>query len=167
MKERKEGEPKENLVLRERVSYLPVRDERRQLGEEISSGVLVGGILAVEGHDVVVGPQHLVEVELHLFGLPSSVFHGSLHDLADAILRVELGRVAEVSRVERRLHVLDVVDVSIRILLDLVDVEVLRRHDVADIVDEALPLRVLRSHDTLDEVGKGRFVLLVLDHREP
>jgi hypothetical protein len=79
---------------------------------------------------------------------------------------VELGGVRQVTRVERHLHVLDVVNILLRICLQLLDVDLLRGDDAVDFVGEAFPTGVLVAHNTLDDIGKRRLVLVVLEHAQ-
>jgi len=77
---------------------------------------------------------------------------------------VELFRIAQVTGVQGGLDVLDVVDVLLGVLAELIDVELLEVDYAADIVRESFPLGVLVADDTLDQVGEGGLVLVILDH---
>ncbi len=143
---------------------LPLGDEERQFGEEVAPRVLVGWVLAVEGHDVVVGAHHLLEVHLHLLRLAARVLHAPPDDLGDAVLGVELLGVREAACVERLLHVGDVVDVLLGVRLQLLDINLLHHNDARDVVGEVFPLRVLVADNAFDEVGQSGLILVVLHH---
>ncbi len=148
-------------------TYSPLGHEDSQLREEIPPSVVVLGVLAVKGHDVVVCAGHLLQVELHLFRLPPRILHRSLYNLTDTVLRMELLRIAEIAGIERALDVFDIVDVLLRVQLQLLHIDLLSRDDATNVLDEPFPLRVLVPDDPLHQVGESRLVLVVLDHSQP
>lgn len=79
---------------------------------------------------------------------------------------MELAGIGQIAHVERHLDILDVVNVFLGILLELLDVNLLRRYDATDLFYEVLPARVLVAHDAFHQVGKSGFVLIVLQHAQ-
>jgi hypothetical protein len=107
---------------------------------------------------------HVFEEDLQLLCLPPSLLHASLDDDCHLVFWVEFAWVRQVTCVKRHLDVLDIVNVLLRVLDQLFDIDLLRSDHTADFVGETFPARVLVAHDTFDEVGKRRFVLVVLEH---
>lgn len=79
---------------------------------------------------------------------------------------MELGGIRQVTGVKRHLDVLDVVNVLLRVLDELLDVDLLCSDDATDLVGETFPARVLVADDTFNEVGKRGFVLVILEHTQ-
>jgi hypothetical protein len=79
---------------------------------------------------------------------------------------MELGRIGQVTGVERHLYVFDIVNVLLGILHELLNIDLLGNDDAADFVGKAFPARILVAHDTFDKISKGGLVLVVLEHAQ-
>lgn len=146
------------------VTCLPLLDEIGQLGKEVAARRVVGRVFAIEGHDVVVALLHVLKEYLQLLCLSPSFLHASLHNDRDLVFGVELAWIREITGIERHLNVLDVVNILLRISLQLFDIDLLCCDDTTDLIGESLPAGVLVAHNTLNHVGKGGLVLVILQH---
>lgn len=147
-------------------THLPLSDEASQLGEKVPPRIFICAVLAIERHDIVVGSVHFLKEQLHLLCFSPRILHRPLHHLADAILRVEFLAVAEVARIERHLDIFDIINILFRIHTKLFNVEFLNRDNPANVINKAFPLRILVSHNPLNEIRESGLVLLVFDHTE-
>lgn len=146
------------------MSDLPFLNEVGQLRKEIPPRTVVSWILAVERHDVVVTLLHILKEDLHLLRLPSGLLHVPLHNNGNLIFWMEFGWVRQVTRVKRHLDILDVVDVLLGIGLQLLNVDLLRCYDAANLVGETFPSRILVAHNSFDNVGECGFIPVILEH---
>lgn len=99
--------------------------------------------------------------------LSPRLLHAALRNERDPIIGMEPFRIAQVSRVEAGLHVFDILNVLLRVLDQLVDIDLLSRGDGADVVGKVVPLAPLVAHGPLHEIQKRRLVRRILDHAQP
>ncbi|KAI7091934.1 hypothetical protein KC356_g221 [Hortaea werneckii] len=122
-----------------------------QLAKELPPSIIILVVVTKESQNVVEYTIHLVQIKLKLFGLPPSLLHMALDNLAYSGL----------------LHVFDIVNVLLRVRLELLDIQLLASEHTADVVLETFVLRVLLPDHAFDVVHQGGLIVRVLYHSKP
>ncbi|KAI7506226.1 hypothetical protein KC367_g211 [Hortaea werneckii] len=124
------------------ATYLIFLHEVGQLAKELPPSIIILVIVTKESQNVVENAIHLVQVELKLFGLPPSLLHMTLDNLAYSVVRMKLGRIAQIT-------------------------SLLASEHTADVVLETFVLRVLLPDHAFDVVHQGGLIVRVLYHSKP